>query len=73
VKRNSGNLTAYERDERRREIELGLAVLATVRQRGETLNTVELAEICGCSSTTIENIERRAMEKLRKAARRIER
>ena len=47
------------------DIDLGLTVLCTIAQRGDTLNTGEIAEICGCSQQHISNIIRNALKKLR--------
>lgn len=47
------------------EIDLALSVMCTVASRDETLNTVEIAELCGCSQTLISQIARDALNKLR--------
>ena len=47
------------------DIDLGLTVLCAVAKRDETLNTGEIAEVCGCSQQHISNIIRKALEKLR--------
>lgn len=50
-------------------IDLGLAVLASVRGRtgfrGE-LTPTDIAEVCGCSKKMIQNIQASALEKMRK-------
>lgn len=46
-------------------IDIGLSVLVAIAQRGETLTTYEIAEICECSQTSISQILRKALRKLR--------
>ncbi len=58
--------------ERRREIGLGLAVLDAVREPGEVLTQTDIAEVCGCTSAAIQQIEAKALRKLRRAAERLE-
>lgn len=53
------------------QIDLGLAVIAAVRQPGEELSQTEIAEICGVSKLTIWRIEQKALEKLRRAAKKL--
>lgn len=45
--------------------DIGLSVLLAVRMPGETLTQREIADICGCSRTTIFNIEKSALKKIR--------
>lgn len=47
------------------DIDLGLAVSALTLQYGQTRTYEELAAYCGCSKTAIQNIENKAMRKLR--------
>ncbi|GLX85072.1 hypothetical protein tloyanaT_13240 [Thalassotalea loyana] len=51
------------------DIDLALAVMCCVAKPGQTLNTVEIAEICGCSQTNIQRIEAAAKKKLSKSAK----
>jgi DNA-directed RNA polymerase specialized sigma subunit len=51
-------------------IDLGLAVIAAVRQPGERMTAVDIAEICGVSQAAIWQIERKAIAKLQRAAAR---
>lgn len=46
-------------------IELGLAVSALSLRYGETRSTRELARFCNCAHVTIQNIERKALQKAR--------
>lgn len=46
------------------KIDLALSVMCAVARRDETLNTAEIAEICGCSQTLIATISRKAIKKL---------
>jgi hypothetical protein len=71
MKRGNGRLTQAEKEARRRDIALGLAVISAVREPGETLNLADMAEVCGCSPTTMENLYHGAMRKLEKAAKRM--
>lgn len=57
---------------RRSNIELGLAVIAALRPAGVVLTQRDIAEICGCSFQRIQQIEWRALEKLRAAAAALE-
>lgn len=47
------------------EIDLALTVMCNVAERDETLNTVDIAVICGCSQSLIAQISRDAINKLR--------
>ena len=51
-------------------IDLGLAVIEAVRQAGETLTCTDIAAICGCTRQNIQQIEARALAKIRRAGRR---
>ena len=53
------------------QIDLGLAVIAAIRQPGEEMSQTDIAEICGVSNLTIWRIEQRALEKLRRAAKKL--
>lgn len=46
-------------------IDLALTVMCAVAKRDQTLNTYEIAEICGCSQTVISKTLRNALKKLR--------
>ena len=46
-------------------IDLALEIMCAVAKRDETLNTYEIAEICGCSQTIISKTLRNALKKLR--------
>lgn len=53
---------------RNKNIDLGLDVLAVVMTRigyREPLHGKVIAEICGCNRHSIENVEKRAIKKLR--------
>lgn len=47
------------------KIDLALTVMCLVAKRDETLSTVDIAEVCGCSQTLISQISRDALNKLR--------
>ena len=47
------------------EIDVSLSVLCAVAKRDETLNSQEIADICGCSVSNITLITRGALAKLR--------
>lgn len=49
----------------RRDIDLGLAVLRVVNVEGRRLTFDEIAEVCGCHRSRIEQIEKQALRKLR--------
>ena len=51
-------------------LDLLLAVFDTIREPGREYSQAEIARACGCSRQTISQIERRALEKLRRAAKR---
>lgn len=51
---------------RTRRIDLGLAILAVLRQPAVRYTVREIAAWCDCSPTTIINIEQRALRKIRK-------
>ena len=72
MSRGNGRLTQAEKEQRRRGIELGLAVIAAIRQPGETLNLADMAEVCGCSKTTMENLYHAAIAKMKRAAKKFE-
>lgn len=54
------------RADARQSIDLGLAVLSATLRPGETRNPYEIAEVCECSYTAIQKIERSALNKLKK-------
>ena len=58
---------AVERREKTANIDLGLAILSVLANPGEPLTLDDIAAWCGCSRQAIENIERRALKKLRNA------
>ena len=47
------------------DIDLGLDVLNTVRLPGEQLSRSDIAHVCGCTRQNIEQIEMRALKKIR--------
>lgn len=47
------------------DVDLGLSVLCVVSQRDDTLSTKDIADVCGCSRNNIDEIEKRALKKLR--------
>ena len=46
-------------------IDLGLALLSCLLRPGETLTSEDMAAWCGCSKSAIQQIERRALAKVR--------
>lgn len=48
-----------------RGIDLGLAVLSSVNRCGQRLTLAEIADVCGCHRSRIEQLEKRALRKLR--------
>lgn len=48
-------------------IDLGLAVLRIVNNPGEPLSLSEIADVCGCSKSTIHRYEKSALRKVRAA------
>ena len=51
------------------EFELGLEVLARIREPGERLSVAQIADVCGCSQSRINQIEAKALRKLRRAVK----
>lgn len=51
-------------------IDIGLAVLCIVCQRGQTLSHADIAAVCDCSRHQIAKIEKTALAKLEKIAQR---
>lgn len=49
------------------DIDLGLAVSALSLEYGQTRTYEELAAYCGCSKSAIQNIEYKALRKVRRA------
>jgi DNA-directed RNA polymerase sigma subunit (sigma70/sigma32) len=47
------------------EIDLGLAVLSVVNQDRVPLSFTEIAEVCGCHRSRIEQLEKQALRKIR--------
>jgi hypothetical protein len=47
------------------QIDLGLALLSIVRKPGECLSSEDIAAWCGCARTSIQDIEQRALRKVR--------
>lgn len=47
------------------EIDLGLAVLGVVNRDGDRLSFEQIADVCGCHRSRIEQIEKQALRKLR--------
>jgi hypothetical protein len=45
--------------------DLGLAISGATLQPGKTRTSVEIAAFCGCSKQNIQQIEKRALRKLR--------
>lgn len=52
---------------RKTSIDLGLAVLTVTRKPDKTYTHTQIAQACECSEVAIRQIERRALEKLRRA------
>ena len=48
-----------------KNIDLALSVMCAVAERDETLTTYEIAEICGCSQTYIQEIYQKGINKLK--------
>lgn len=46
-------------------VDLGLALLMVVRKPHRRLTTTDIAAWCGCTNTAIDNIQHRALKKLR--------
>lgn len=53
---------------RKNDIDLALSVMCVISKRDETLNTVEIADVCGCSTALISWTLRSALKKLRAGA-----
>ena len=53
----------------RAEMELRLEIFLSIREPGRRYSHAQIAAACGCSRTLIWQIERRALAKLRRAAR----
>jgi hypothetical protein len=51
-------------------IDLGLEVLAAVRRPQERFTADDIGEVCGCSGALIQQIERRALQRIRERLRR---
>jgi DNA-directed RNA polymerase sigma subunit (sigma70/sigma32) len=50
----------------KRSVDIGLAVLSAIRKPHETFSCEQIAGVCGCSKQFINQIERRALAKLRR-------
>jgi transcriptional regulator len=48
-----------------KEFDMRLAVLNSIRKRGECLNQRDIARVCGCSRSLVHQIEQRALRKIR--------
>ena len=46
------------------QVDLGLSVLCSVAEYGDTLTVPDIAEVCGCSTQYIYTIEQQAINKL---------
>lgn len=46
-------------------IDVGLAVLSQVNRSGQQMTLEDIAEVCGCHRSRIEQIEKQALRKLR--------
>jgi len=53
-----------------KDIDIGLSVCLAVRRPGETLSLRDIAHICGYSRTSVFNVEKRALNKLRRELKR---
>ena len=53
----------------REELELRLEIFLSIREPGRRYTQAQIAAACGCSRTLIWQMERRALAKLRRAAR----
>ena len=49
----------------KRDIDLGLSVLATLSKDGEVWTHRDIANVCGCSKSYIQLIEQQSLKKLR--------
>lgn len=47
------------------EIDLTLTILCCLAERGDTLNNYEIAELCGCNHSLIQQTVANALSKLR--------
>lgn len=56
-----------------REMMLQLTILEMVRPAGKPLTQRVIAEVCGCSNALIYLITKQALEKMQRAARRLQR
>ena len=50
------------------EIDIALTALCLHSQPGQTLSCEDIAEVCGCATNNIYEVQKRAMDKLRKKA-----
>lgn len=57
--------------EKSERIDLGLAVLSTVAKPGEPLTWEDVAAWCDCHPEAIRQIERRALQKVRRRLQRL--
>lgn len=54
-----------KRGAKNQDIDLALSVMCAVAGRDETLSTLEIAELCGCSQTYIQEVYRNGINKLK--------
>ena len=52
---------------KKQSVELGLSVLCVLAKPGETMQQIDIAEICECSKSLIQHIEQSAFKKIRAA------
>jgi hypothetical protein len=62
--RRNDHMPSAKNKRRTKNIDLALSVMCAVAERDETLTTLEIAEICGCSQTYIQEIYRKGIYKL---------
>ena len=66
------NRHAANHDRRLKDsIDLGLAVLAAVMRRGDSLTCRDIADVCECSKSLIQQIEKSALRKVRHRLKRL--
>lgn len=58
-------LAKQKKKAKSKNIDLALSVMCAVAGRDETLSTLEIAELCGCSQTYIQEVYRNGINKLK--------
>jgi|SaaInlV_100m_DNA_6_1039743.scaffolds.fasta_scaffold21399_1 hypothetical protein len=67
-KQHKTGAVAMKKDNRV-NVDIALSVLCSISKQGESLSSIELADMCDCSTGYIQSIERKAIKKLRNKAR----